>query len=82
MEKRINKKGLVFSYDKIADVLYMSIGKPQQGIDQEIDKGIFVRLDMEHKKTCGLMIMDFEKRFSNTQTKPLQVGIENITYAL
>jgi uncharacterized protein YuzE len=81
MEKMMKKEGLIFSYDKIDDILYMSIGKPKEGIDKEVDKGIFVRLDLKHKKPCGIMIVDFEKRFANTQTKPLPVEIKDISYA-
>ena len=80
MEKSVTGKGLVFSYDKTADVLYMSIGKPQEGIDEEVGKGIFVRLDLKRKKPCGIMIIDFEKRFANAKTKPLPVEIKDISY--
>ena len=79
MEKRVRKNGkngLVFSYDKIADILYMSIGKPQEGIDEEVENGIFVRLDLKQKKPCGIMIVDFEKRFANSHTRPLPIEVE------
>ena len=78
MEKRV-KNGVVFSYNKIADILYMSIGEPKEGIDEEVDDGIFVRLDIEQRKPCGIMIVDFEKRFANVKTKPLPVEIESIS---
>ncbi len=80
MEKNTNE-GLVFSYDKISDILYLSIGEPKEGIDEEVEEGIFVRLNPETKRPNGIMIMDFEKRFSNTKTKPLPLRIENISYA-
>ncbi|MDI6792164.1 MAG: DUF2283 domain-containing protein [bacterium] len=55
---------LRIAYDKLADVLYMSIGKPQPGIDEEIDSGVYLRLNEETNKPIGMMIIDFEKRFS------------------
>jgi len=79
MEKEINE-GLVFSYDKTSDILYLSIGEPQEGIDEEVEEGIFVRLNPKTKIPNGIMIMDFEKRFSNNKTKPLPLKIENISY--
>jgi len=51
-----------------------------KGIDEEVEEGIFVRLDLKQKKPCGIMIIDFEKRFANAQTKPLPVEIKNIAY--
>ena len=55
---------LRISYDKLVDVLYMSMGKPQSGIDEEIDSGVYLRLNESTNKPIGMMIIDFEKRFS------------------
>ena len=35
--------GVRISYDKKADVLYLSIGEPQAGIDEEVSDGVYIR---------------------------------------
>lgn len=69
------RKGLTISYDKTADVLYLSFGKPEEGIDEEVEEGIFVRLNQKTNKPNGIMVIDFEKRFSNSKTKPIPLEL-------
>ncbi len=73
------KKGLTFSYDSTADILYFSIGEPQEGIDEEVDAGVFIRINPKTRKPNGIMIIDFVKRFSNLKTKPLPIEIETLS---
>lgn len=54
---------LRISYDKEADVLYVSIGKPKQAICETLDNGVVVRYDKKSDKVIGFTIIDFEKRF-------------------
>ncbi len=64
---------LRISYDKISDVLYISFGEPEFGIDEEIDDGVYLRVHPQTSKPNGLMIIDFEKRFSKGIKIPLHL---------
>ena len=50
------------SYNKEADELNISIGKPQKAISLEISDEIYVRLHPKTKKILGFTILHFEKR--------------------
>mgnify|MGYP001580814389 CR=1 FL=1 len=65
---------LRISYDNISDVLYISFGEPQFGIDEEIDNGVYLRVNPQTSKPNGLMIIDFEKRFSQKINIPLHLS--------
>ena len=72
------KKKLSFSYDKRADVLYLSLGKPQKALSREVDDGVLIRLDPKTKNIIGITIIDFSSRFKSAHSKsiPLQVLAE------
>ncbi|MFB3895872.1 MAG: DUF2283 domain-containing protein [bacterium] len=60
--KKVGAKHLWFDFDKEADVLYVSLERPQQATDTDIlDEGIFLRL--RGKKVVGLTITNVSKRF-------------------
>lgn len=61
------------SYDKDADVLYMSEGQPKEAICEMLDYGVVVRKDPETKRVVGFTIVDFITHFSRTipQSIPL-----------
>lgn len=59
---------IIFAYDRIGDVLDISVGKPQSALSKEIADDFFVRLD-NAGKIVGFMLLNFEKRF---KTKPEQ----------
>jgi len=60
----------------MADVLYISIGRPQAGIDEEVTEGVYIRLHPQTHQPIGLMIIDFQKRFSRPieQALPLDLS--------
>lgn len=62
------------SYDKEADVLYVSIGKPKQAICETLDDGVVVRYDKKSDKIIGFTVIDFEKRFS-AKGKPISIDL-------
>ena len=70
--------GLIFSYDRSADVFYMSIGEPEPGIDEETGDGIYIRKDEVTDEIRGLMIINFLKRFSD-KSKFIPVRTKNLT---
>ena len=65
------EKGLRFSFDKEADILDISIGKPKKAISREVKDDFFVRIDPKTKKVVGFSILNFEKWFKNTKDDKL-----------
>ena len=63
------EEGLRFSFDKKADVLDISIGKPVKAISREIEDDFFVRVDPKTKKVVGFSILNFEKWFKGEKDK-------------
>jgi uncharacterized protein YuzE len=75
MAKTRKKEELRFAYDKEADVLYMAIGAPHAGVDDEVEDGVFIRRNARTHKVIGLTIIDFVKRFSRPLDKAIPVEI-------
>ena len=46
------------SYDKDADVLYISKRNSQETIGEMLDNGIIIRRDLKNKKIIGVTIVD------------------------
>lgn len=60
--KKAGAKHLWFDFDKEADVLYISLERPQNATDTDIlENGIFLRL--RGKKIVGITITNISKRF-------------------
>ncbi len=72
---KAGKNALRISYDKVADVLYLSFGTPRAGIDKEISAGVFVRLDSRSRRAVGVTIIDFEKRFSRPVAESVPIDL-------
>jgi uncharacterized protein YuzE len=54
-----------FFYDRKGDVLYISLGSPQQAISKEVGEDILIRLHPENDEVVGFTIFNFAERFSN-----------------
>ena len=66
MKKKASEK-LNFLYDKEADVLYVSAGKPSSGdISQETEDDVVVRTHPKTGDIRGLTIINFSKRSSKS----------------
>ena len=65
------------SYDRDADVLYVSIGSPRPAHTYEEEQGLLIRKDPRTGETVGVTILDYEEYFrqlpdlSWLATKPL-----------
>jgi len=55
-------KNIIMSYDKEADVLYVTLGKPAKGVGREISSGIIKRTDPKTKKVVGFTVVGFSKK--------------------
>jgi len=61
--KKLGAKHIWFDLDEEADVLYISLERPQRATDTDIlEDGVFLRL--RGKKVVGLTITNFSKKFS------------------
>ena len=61
----MKNKELIFGYDKEVDVLYISLGKPQKGMQYiELNTNQVLRVDPKTKEIVGITITDFSKQFS------------------
>jgi len=63
------------SYDRDADVVYISFGKPRKAVSEEVDPYVVVRRDPETKEMVGITITNFSRYF---ETKK-QLSIEILT---
>jgi uncharacterized protein YuzE len=65
------------SYDRDADVLYVSIGSPRPAYTDEDEQGLLIRRDPKSGEMVGVTILDYEEHFCNLPdlswlaTKPL-----------
>jgi uncharacterized protein YuzE len=60
--KKIGAKNLWFDFDKEADVLYISLERPQNATDTDmLEDGILLRL--RGKKVVGITVTNFSHRF-------------------
>lgn len=50
------------NYDADHDVLYLFIGHPQFGYEEETYPGIYLRRTEETDEVIGAIIMDYQKR--------------------
>ncbi len=66
MEKKVS-----ISYDKEADVLYMSFGEPEKAEGEEIEEGVFARYASSGKLN-GLTVINFSKKFG-TSSREIKV---------
>ena len=68
----MEKVQIVMSYDRDADTVYISFGKPRKAVSEEIDPYVIVRRDPKTKEMVGITITNFSKYF---ETKK-QLSIE------
>jgi len=62
------RKEVRFHYDREADVLYLSVGKPQRAKTIEMGEDFILRLHPKTGEVVGVTIIDFSRHFP--QLKP------------
>ena len=65
---------LTVSYDKDADVLYITEGRPRKTIGEMMDDGVIVRRDPKTREVLGFTIVDFMDHFAGT--KPQRIPLK------
>jgi len=61
------------SYDKDADTVYISFGKPRKAISEEIDPYVIVRRDPKTKEMVGITITNFSKYFETKKRLSIEI---------
>jgi uncharacterized protein YuzE len=59
----VERNQIVMSYDRKADIISISFGKPRKAISEEIDPHVIVRRDLKTKEILGITITNFTKYF-------------------
>jgi uncharacterized protein YuzE len=62
------RKEVQFHYDREADVLYLSVGKPQRAKTVEMGEDFVLRLHPKTTEVVGITIINFSRHFP--QLKP------------
>jgi len=57
------RKEVQFHYDREADVLYLSVGKPQRAKTVEMGEDFILRLHPKNGQAVGMTIINFSKHF-------------------
>ena len=79
MDKQLN-----FLYDQEADVLYVSLGKPEFTDYVELGNNLILRLDPETKDVVGFTVIDFVRQAKHQDLPlrlPLQATFERTRHA-
>lgn len=67
--KILEKKTKIdWDYDEDADVLYLSMGKPQPAVGVDIGEGIVLRYDENRKELVGLTVIGLRRRLLKSLT--------------
>lgn len=74
MDKKGAFKQIEVSYDKAADVLYLSEGDPREAICQMLNDGVIVRKDPKTREVVGFTIVDFVSHFSKSKPQSIPIG--------
>ena len=80
MEKQITKSvsdKIQYDYDKRADVLYISFGKPQKSICVEKEEGILFCVDPFKDKVVGITVIDSKEKFARLSKRAVTKFVES-----
>jgi len=66
---------LTISYDEDADVLYVAFREPHEGVDEEMEDGVYLRSLEDGGAVVGLTVVDFVRRFGRQRTLDLPLDV-------
>ena len=66
-----NRK-IYISYDREADVVYFSFGKPVKAEGEEVQDGVFARYSPSSHDLVGLTITNFSRKFGS---EPKEIAV-------
>jgi uncharacterized protein YuzE len=70
----MEKDKLIISYDKDADVAYLSFGKPLPSVSEEVDDHVLVRRDPKTNKIRGVTITSFSHYFNAKNEMKVEIS--------
>jgi uncharacterized protein YuzE len=70
----LEKNKIVFSYDKEADVAYLSFGNPRPSVTEELNDYVLVRRDPTTCEITGLTITNFNRYFGSKKELKIEVS--------
>jgi hypothetical protein len=70
-------KKFSISFDREADVVYLSFGEPSPAVGEEVAEGVFARYDPGSEELVGLTLVGFSKRFG-VQPREVSVPLHKI----
>jgi uncharacterized protein YuzE len=69
----LEKNKLIVSYDKEADVFYLSFGEPKQSVTEELDDHVLVRRDPKTGDLTAITITNLNEYFETKRERKLEI---------
>ena len=69
----MEKNRLIVSYDKFADVFYLSFGEPRASVTEELDDHVLVRRDPKTRDITGITIANLTDYFAKKGKMKLEI---------
>ncbi len=69
----MEKTKLIVSYDRDADVAYLSFGEPKPSVTEELNDYVLVRRDPETRDIRGVTITNFSQYFSSRKEMKVEI---------
>lgn len=69
----MEKNKLIVSYDKEADVFYLSFGEPKQSVTEELDDHVLVRRDPKTGDLTAITITNLNEYFETKRERKLEI---------
>ncbi len=67
------KSKLIVSYDREADVAYLSFGDPRPSVTEELNDHVLVRRDPTTKEVRGITITNFTEYFKGAKEMKVEI---------
>jgi uncharacterized protein YuzE len=75
----MDNKKISISFDKEADVVYLSFDEPVKAVSEEIEDGVFARYDPQTNELVGMTIMNFSLKFDR-YAKEVQAPMQKTAF--
>ncbi len=75
----MESKKISISFDKEADVVYLSFDEPIEAVSEEIEDGIFARYNPRTNELVGMTIMNFSMKF-DSHTRDIKAPLQKTAY--
>lgn len=69
----MEKTKLIVSYDRDADVFYLSFGEPKPSVTEELDDNVLVRRDPKTHDVTGITITNLSEYFAKKREMKLEI---------